>query len=128
MEEYLKTEYEVIEDLKLLTSEEDIVPYFEDNGRDFLDCGQGYYEDQTSIICKVGEKFYEVYITGEIGSSKQDVGDRLYWIEKIEDVEYKEIPKPVESPKDEYSYTLKMNETQKKSLEAFLKEFGIKVV
>lgn len=128
MEEYLKTEYEVIEDLKLLTSEEDIVPYFEDNGRDFLDCGQGYYEDQTSIICKVGEKFYEVYITGEIGSSKQDFGDRLYWIEKIEDVEYKEIPKPVESPKDEYSYTLKMNETQKKSLESFLKEFGIKVV
>lgn len=60
MEDYLKEQYDVFEDKKWLTKEEDIGDYFLDNGREHFDCGQGYYQEEVELICKVGEAFYHL--------------------------------------------------------------------
>lgn len=127
MESYLKEEYGVIEDKKGLTKESDIEDYFEDNGRDYFDCGQGYYNEEAFVICKIGEKFYEVEVEAEIGSSKQDIGDRLYWVERISNVDYWEIPKPTPKRKELYQYNVLLTEEQRLKLEIFLKENHIEV-
>lgn len=94
MEKYLTEEYNVFEDKEYLTSEDEIEDYFKDNGSNWLDCGQGYYEDKTDLICKVGNKFYIVDISAEVIGEKQDVGDKLYFVDYISSVEYEEIEKP----------------------------------
>lgn len=73
---------------KYLTSEEDILSYFYDEGSKFFKCGQGYYDDFVSIDCKVGEGYYTVDIKAEIGSAKQDRGDRVYFVVGIGNVSY----------------------------------------
>ncbi len=83
---------DIIEDPRWLSSEDTIESYFKDVGREHLDCGQGYYEDEATVMCKIGDDYYEVSITAEIGSAKQDWGDRLYWVEKIESVTYTRKP------------------------------------
>ena len=93
IDDYL-AEYGVLSDTTNLKCEEQIDEYFKDVGREYLDCGQGYYQDTAELIVKIGFKFYEVFIEGEVCSSKQDYGDRLYWIEEIENVTYSEIEKP----------------------------------
>lgn len=122
MEKYLIEQYDVIEDKKYLTSEDDIKDYFDDNGRDFLECGQGFYQDEAEVICKVGDKFYEVTIEAEIASAKQDVGDRLYWVDNISNVTYKEIDKPEPLSKEKVQYNLMLTSQQKYALERFMKE------
>lgn len=117
MEKYLKDEYDVYEDERYLTKEENIESFFKDCGRDFLDCGQGYAEDETTIICKIADNFYKVKIKAELGSSKQEIGDRLYWIENIESVEYEKIPKPLPKEKTSYRYDMDLTEYQKRELE-----------
>lgn len=71
-----------------LTSKEDIIAHFEDVGRSFLKCGQGEYEEETSLVCKIGEDFFTVYLSAEIASSRQDIGDRLYFVDYISDVKF----------------------------------------
>lgn len=105
MEDYLKDQYNVHEDKKWLTSEEDIVPYFNDDYGIF-DCGQGYYEDIKEIIAKIGEKFYKVIITANIDSQKMDRGDRYYFVDSINEVTYTEISKPVDKEKSKVKYIL----------------------
>ena len=105
MEQYLKDQYNVRE-ISYLKSEDDIVPYFMEDPYDYFDCGQGYYEDEVEVIVKIKDKFYSVKITAEIGSSKQDRGDRLYFVEGAESVEYKEIEKPVDKNVDKIKYLL----------------------
>lgn len=122
MEKYLIEQYDVIEDKSYLTSEDDIKDYFDDNGRDFLECGQGFYQDEAEVICKVGDKFYEVTIEAEIASAKQDVGDRLYWVDNISNVTYKEIDKPEPLSKEKVQYNLMLTSQQKYALERFMKE------
>lgn len=122
MEKYLIEQYDVIEDKNYLTSEDDIKDYFDDNGRDFLECGQGFYQDEAEVICKVGDKFYEVTIEAEIASAKQDVGDRLYWVDNISNVTYKEIDKPEPLSKEKVQYNLMLTSQQKYALERFMKE------
>jgi len=125
MEKYLKDEYNVFEDKRYLTKEEGIESFFKDCGSDFLDCGQGYAEDEKTIICKIGDKFYEVEIKAELGSSKQEIGDRLYWIENIESVEYEEIPKPLPKERTSYRYDMDLTGYQKYELEHKMKELNI---
>lgn len=127
MEEYLIKEYDVFEDKKYLTKEEEILYYFEDNGRNFLDCGQGYYQDEVDLICKIGDKFYSVFIQAEIMSAKQDVGDRLYWVEYISDVTYQEIDKPQPKEKTKVQYNLLLTGEQKAKLESFMKDNNIEL-
>lgn len=117
MEKYLKDEYNVFEDEKYLTKEEQIEDYFKDCGQEWLDCGQGYYQDEATILCKIGDKFFKVEIKAEIMSSKQEFGERLYWVDDIKYVNYKEIPKPIPKEKIECIYKLAITKEQKKALE-----------
>jgi hypothetical protein len=126
MEQYLIDEYDVIEDEKWLTSKDDIEMYFRDgDSRDYFDCGQGYCQDEASVICKIGDKFYQVDIFASICSAKQDYGDRLYWVDGIDKVEYCEIEKPVEKEKMKLEYIVIVNKDQKYALEQFMKEIKV---
>ena len=122
MEQYLIDDYGVIEDKEYLTKEENIKDYFSDDAYDYFDCGQGYYQDETSVICCIGDKFYKVEITAEIGSSWQDRGDRVYYVDRISSISYVEIEKP--KPKEKVSLSCKITTTKGKlkSLEVFMKE------
>lgn len=120
MEQYLIRDYDVIEDNQYLTSEESITDYFRECAYDYLDCGQGYYQDEVTKICKINDKFYEVLTTAEIGSSKQDRGDRLYWVESIESVTYKEIEKPDPKHRDAFNYKIFLTEYENNILNDFL--------
>lgn len=121
MEKYLIEQYDVLED-RYLTSEIGIVDYFRDCGTDYMDCGQGYYSDEANVICKISDRFYNVKIKADIASAKQDVGDRLYWVDYISSVTYEEIGKP--QPKDtmEMAYHLIITADQKRVLESFMRE------
>lgn len=126
MEEYLVKDYGVIEDLKYLKSVDDIESYFSEDVDVDFDCGQGYYQDEGEFICKICDKFYKVKVKAEIGSSKQDRGDRLYWVESVESVEYEEIDKPKPKERVSYTYNIKATENEKAQIEELLKELNIK--
>ena len=126
LEPYLEEQYGVIMDKNYLKDVTQIEDYFKDIASDYMDCGQGYCTDTLDKIVKIGEKFYNVHVVGEVGSSKQNYGDRLYWIEGIESVTYKEIAKPVEKKKEQVSYKLELYKEQVKELEGYFKEKGFK--
>lgn len=125
MEKYLIEQYDVFEDSQYLTEESEIVDYFKDCGHEFFECGQGHFQDEAEIICKIGDKFYNVALCAEIGSAKQDVGDRLYWIDDISNVDFEEIEKPLPKEQLVSTYNLTMTKDQKSSLERFMKEIHI---
>lgn len=125
MEQYLVEQYGVIEDKKRLTSEESIEDYFEDIARDYMECGQGYYQDEAEFICKIGNKFYEVTVYAEIGSAKQDVGDRLYWIDGIQSVTYREIEKPAPKTVINVSYHMRITASRMAEIEGYLETKNI---
>jgi len=85
---------EIVEN-KWITQPHDIAAYFMDMGNDYLPCGQGYYTDEASVAVKIDEDYFIVQIQGEQCSSKQDRGDRLYWIEEITSVTFKPTTKKV---------------------------------
>ena len=122
MEQYLIEDYNVIEDKRYLTEESEIETYFRDSGYDLFDCGQGYYQDEATSICKIRDKFYKVRIIAEIMSSKQDRGDRLYWVESIESVTYEEIEKPKPKGRQYTTYRVLVTKREKESLEGFMSE------
>jgi hypothetical protein len=124
MEDYLKEDYGVIED-EYLTDETKIVSFFKDYAYEDFDCGQGYYQEENTYTCKIDDKFYQVYVLAEIGSSKQDRGERLYWVEDIKKVEYREIPKP--TPKRRVEISLMITTTKEKyySLKEFMESHEI---
>lgn len=105
---------------KWLTSQEDIEGYFKNNGNKWLDCGQGYYEDATHILCKIQDKFYNVYIKAEIMSARQDRGDRLYWVDYIEEVRYEEVDKPLPKKRRGYKLLLNLTKSESKQLCSYL--------
>lgn len=124
LEEYLIKQYEVHEDKSYLQDVSDIEDYFKDNGYDYFDCGQGYYQDDADVIVHIANKFYLVTMEAEISSQKQDRGDRLYFVEDIVRVEYREIDKP--EKKTEY-ISIKVNENDIEKVLEFLESEGIEV-
>ena len=122
IEDYLIKQYNVYQYKRYLTHESQIEETFKDIGYYYLDCGQGYYQDEAEIIVKIGKRFYNVNIHAEITSAKQNVGDRLYWIERIHSVTWKEIDKPKEKIELYYNYRIKLNKDTKKYLESLLKD------
>lgn len=122
MEQYLIDEYSVIEDINWLTDENDIESYFKDNSGDLFECGQGYYQEEVDIICKIGDKFYNVNIVAEIGSSKQDRGDRLYWVDDIKCVTYKQIDKPQPKERKYVIYKIHVTEDEERVIKNFMNE------
>src|SRR5690625_5145946 len=125
MENYLIEQYDVIEDKRWLKDVSDIEDYFEDIARDYMECGQGFYQDEAEFICKIGDKFYEVSVIAEIGSAKQDVGDRLYWIDNIEKVTYHEIEKPAPKPVTGVSYNVTITASQMAEIDGYLETKNI---
>jgi len=78
------------------------------------------------LVIKISDKFYEVKIIADIQSSKQDRGDRLYWVESIGSVTYKEIDKPLPKEKEIYTYSFELNKDEKNYLEDWLIENNYK--
>jgi len=125
IEPYLVDQYDVFQDKKWLISEFQIEEYFSSGDYDYFDCGQGYYEDEVILLVKIGKRFFDVTIYAEIGSAKQDVGDRLYWVDSVEKVEYTEVDKPVKKEKVWVDYSIKISDENKILLEKYLKRKGI---
>lgn len=119
----LKKQYSIITDSRYLCEESDIIPYFEVCGIDFFDCGQGYSQDEATVIIAIHNKYYEVTMKASITSSKQDRGDRLYWVEDISDITYIEILKP--KPKSEEIFVFYIKEYQVKSAIAVLQDADV---
>lgn len=65
----------------------DAIDFFKSDYSDYFSCGQGFYEDEVFTFCFVNNSFFKVKLSAEIISSKQDVGDRLYWVESLKDVQ-----------------------------------------
>lgn len=128
-EPYLKKEYDVYENKNYLKSPLQIVEYFKDRGADHFDCGQGYSQEEADILVKIGDKFYEVHMEAEIEGAKQDRGDRLYWVEKISSVTYKEVPKPLPKAREDKVYNLKQLSAEDiKAIDELLSQRGIESV
>lgn len=83
-----KTPKELQLDVKKFTTKKQAVSYFKDEGRELFECGQGIYQDYSEEYCYIEDVFFKAKIKAEIFSSKQDVGDRLYWVERIESVDF----------------------------------------
>ena len=81
----------IVEDKQYLRSQEDIETYFDDH--ELFDCGQGYYEDEVIINCKIGEQYFRVAVTADIESFKMDRGDRMYSVDCIHTPTWEEVAK-----------------------------------
>ena len=104
-----------------LKSHLQIEDYFKENGREYFDCGQGYYDDTVDLYVKIGNKYYDVTIEAEIGSAKQEYGDRLYWVDDIKSVTYGETTKYPKRLVNSYDYNLSLTDSQKEQLDNYLK-------
>lgn len=124
MEDYLAKDYGVDFD-ESLTSEDQIEDWFKDYGPDLFDCGQGFYEDVVNHLIYISGKVYEVTITAEIMSAKQDRGDRLYWVDYIESVTWKEIPTPGPLYRGEYTFKLVLSDDEHTKLSALIDMMGV---
>lgn len=125
MEEYLIKDYNVYEDKKHLTNENQIESYFKDNGYNFFDSGVNLYQDIIKIICKIGNKFYEVFISAELESERQGE-NRLYWVDYINNVTYKEIEKPQPKHREQKTYVLNLTSQEQNKIESIFKDLGLK--
>jgi hypothetical protein len=94
---------------------------------EFFECGQGYYQDEAEKIVLIDNKSYCVKIKAEICSAKQNIGDRLCWVENLESVTYSEIPKPEEKMKITctYNFSVDLLEEEQEALEGMLLKYGV---
>lgn len=71
---------------------EEFEDYFKDCGREYFDCGEGYYETDVTIYVQTPSgKIYQVNMTANCEGNKTDYGDRIYFVEAITSVTYSEI-------------------------------------
>ena len=124
LETYLKEQYDVLEDRNYLRTPEEIEEYFRQDPREFFDCGLGYYQDEVQVLVHIANKFYRVTLKARIGASNADYGDRIYFVEKLEKVEYEEIEKP--ERKTEY-YNLRVSELDLELAQEILEKAGIEL-
>ena len=72
--------------------EENIEAYFKDMGNEYFDCGEGYYQEDATIYVQLDSgKIYEIYMEATCEGDKTDWGDRIYFVDEITKVEFKEI-------------------------------------
>jgi hypothetical protein len=120
-EEYLIKDYNIEYDENYLIVEDDLKDWFDN--RDYFDCGQGYYQDETVRYAMTQDgKFWKVALSAEILSAKQDVGDRLYWVDEVFINSVEEISKPKPKDKSEYTFNLMLTDNQKKLIDNFIKD------
>lgn len=60
--------------------------HYKDEGNEMFDCGQGFYQDESVSYCFIQDVFFKVNLTAHIVSSKQEVGERLYWVDSLKDI------------------------------------------
>ena len=121
-EEYLLKDYNIIYNEELLKTEEDIKDYF--NECSLFDCGQGYYEDVKMCMCMTQEnRYYNVTVTASVGSSKQEYGCRLYYIEEIDDISFCEIEKPLLLERKQYTFVLNLSDIEYQYISSYLKNY-----
>ena len=127
LDDYLKEQYGVIMDTDWLKHVSQIESYFAEDCSEYFDCGQGHYQDEAEEIVFIGHKFYCVKMKAEIFSSKQDRGDRMYWVESLESVTYSEIPMPEEKKKItcRYDFSVDLLEEEREALDEVLLKYGI---
>ena len=66
--------------------------YYKDFGKEYFDCGEGYYENTTTIYIELDSgKIYEVNMEAECEGNKTDYGERIYFVDKITSVTFKEV-------------------------------------
>ena len=115
-DEYLKEDYSIITCADHLKTCGDIEDYFGESGREgyeLFECGQGFYTAEADAFVGTADgKFYEVKLTADIESSKQDRGDRLYWVECIASVAFKEVPKPGPIPRTKVKVEVEIKDTE----------------
>lgn len=80
------------------------------------------FEDENYLTNK---NQIEEYFKAEIGSSRQDYGEDLYFIDYIDSVTYKQIDKPLPKEKQKVKYELLLTKEQKKLLEDYMEEIHI---
>lgn len=125
MEQYLKDDYDVIDLMGEIIDPAEIVSYFEDCGEEYFDCGQGYYQDEAVVLVRVNYNYYEVCVEALVLGDKQDRGDKLYYVEEITSVKYKQIPMPL--PKEQLKVTFEVTASAEKirSLTHFIEEHNV---
>ena len=79
---------EQIKEFKSLANQEEAKDYFMDTGYELFKLGQGIYYTEAYTYCYINNVFFEVTITAEVLGKKMDVGDKFYWAEQIEDVQF----------------------------------------
>lgn len=122
---YLIKDYDCISDEKWLKTKDDIESYFKDIIYDLLECGQGFYQDEGNFFVMIQNgKFYNVNVKVEIGGTKQDRGDKLYFIEGVKDISITEVEQPKEKDRLSVNYTLKLTDEEKKEVDKFLSKFN----
>lgn len=89
---------------QIFDSYKDAEGYYKDEARDFFNCGQGYYEEEVETHCFIQDSFFSVKMTAEIYSAKQDVGDKLFWVESIKSI--------VVAPSDFQAYKQKQKDVR----------------
>ena len=77
--------------VKRLT-EDGIIDYYKDCGSEYFDCGEGYHQDDATIYIELDSgKIYEVKMEANCEGNKTDYGDRIYFVEEITSVTFKEV-------------------------------------
>ena len=77
--------------VKRLT-EDGIVDYYKDFGKEYFDCGEGYHQDDATIYIELDSgKIYEVNMEANCEGNKTDYGDRIYFVDEITSVTFKEV-------------------------------------
>ena len=73
-------------------TEDEIIDYYKDCGSEYFDCGEGYHQDDATIYIELDSgKIYEVNMEAECEGNKTDYGERIYFVDKITSVTFKEV-------------------------------------
>lgn len=76
-----------------ITSEDQIEDYFKDCGGDLFEQNTTDCSEEESCVIKLDnqDKYYDVTVKVSLVGAWQDVGDKLYTIDTIDSVTYKEV-------------------------------------
>jgi hypothetical protein len=99
--------------------------YFRDCGSDYFECGQGFYQDEATVIVQLGDTYFNVYLEAEIGSQKMERGERFYSVENIIKVEWEVIPTPELRAKCQYSIVATLTDFDQRRLVEYFEEHNI---
>ena len=73
-------------------TEDGIVDYYKDCGSEYFDCGEGYYQSDATIYIELDSgKIYKVNMEANCVGNKTDYGDRIYFVDEITSVTFKEV-------------------------------------